>query len=175
VRTIVDGLPEETCVLAVTPSHLVGMMGVEDFSKCDWGWKQAHFWATPRAYGPTEVKLSISPAIPSAPLSCYRLRAWGDFAACSMTPWNVLSDGGLIDNHPDHDNYMLITQLSTWKMWRLDQPDGHGFAWDAVTITPTHFYIGEHLDDVNDEALLRTLYRYELSKIDTWAKAVPTP
>lgn len=159
VRTIIDELPEQTTEIAISPTHLVGVMGQVNVAMVT-----ARLWKTPRAYQAADIDLTTSPPLPLTPWYG-PLQTWGDFAVLSVRRFEV--DGGATP--PTGEEMILIVQLSTWKVWRLDPPTGYIFHQDAVTLTPTHLYAGQKLVGVNDENLLRRILRFDLKKIDTWA------
>lgn len=170
VRTIVDGLAEETCELAVTPTDIVGWMGVEmsDFY-CASDFSSAHLWRTPRAYDTAGVQLSVSPELPGKPFGA-NLRAWGDFAALAVQPIQPATDGG---GPTLGEAYVLVVRLSTWKMWRIDMPAGWMLHGNAFTLSPTYLYVGEH--DATETMVpdsIHRMVRFDLTKLDQVATAL---
>ena len=165
VRTLIDPAPLGTCVLGVTPTNIVGMaLGGGDCGTLPAA-KTAKFWWSPRKYDASGGAVTFGPELPGgafAPLKLAPLRGWGSHVAVVL---GLHDDAGVLDGGA----YVLIMNMSTGKIWRLDAEPGHRIHPDAWTITPTHLYYSDQ-ESTDGSFIVRRVLKLELAKLDQVAK-----
>lgn len=165
VRTLIDPAPPGTCVLGVTPTNIVGMaLGGGDCGTLPAA-KTAKFWWSPRKYDASGGAVTFGPELPGgafAPLKLAPLRGWGSHVAVVL---GLHDDAGVLDGGA----YVLIMNMSTGKIWRLDAEPGHRIHPDAWTLTPTHLYYSDQ-ESTDGSFIVRRVLKLELAKLDQVAK-----
>jgi hypothetical protein len=150
VRTLVDSIVEETVVLGLSPTNIVGLVRKSSLTVAPNGaFEDGYLWASPRVYSvgtPTEIRKS--PKLTLGTIATGPLRAWGDYVACEVGPTTRYGDR-------TGPPYLLVVQLSTWKMWRVDlhTADQYEMAGNTLTLTPKYLYIGEHQVPLRDPSV----------------------
>ena len=151
-------MPTHTCSLGISPTTIVGFTGDNPDQACGW-YQNPRFWATPRAYQPSDVQLSTSPPISSAGRGSAKLVTWGNFLALHSR-----EDTG---NTQDPIVYLTVARISDWNIRKLVAPTGFQIYPDAFTLTDAYLYIGFRTLDVQDEDSIHTVRRYDLSQFES--------
>ncbi len=162
-RTIIPSMATHTCSVGISPTKLVGLTG-DNVQACVW-YGNARFWATPRAYQPDQVQLSISPPISSTRRSAMKLVTWGDFLASYS-----VEEGG---NPNAPIAYVTVARISDWTIRKLPAPSGQQADGDAFSLTSKYLYVGFMGTAVNEINQIHTVRRYDLSQFESFTQAFP--
>ena len=148
-------MSNHTCSLGISSTKLVGFTG-DNPDICAW-YQNPRFWATPRAYQPNQVKLSMSPAFSTAQYWPGKLVTWGDFLALgtSKNVTNATAD-------------IALARISDWKIRKLIVPAQSMPHSDAFTLTDKYLYIGFVGTGPNMENDISTVRRYDLTQFESF-------
>jgi hypothetical protein len=160
VRTIIPSMATDTCSVAISPTRLAGFTGDNSGQYCS-SYPNPRFWTTPRAYSPSEVKLTQSPPFSPNPHYVGKMVTWGDFLVAHVRDETVPPGP-----HNATVFYLLVARVTDWKLRKI-QPGGddlvHG---SAFTLTDTHLYAAFQKTLANESDRIETIRRYDLSKFD---------
>lgn len=88
------------------------------------------------------------------PFSTYLVQSWGDYAVFGIVPLDML-DGAAPYGTRAGPPFVLVAQLSTWKMWELDEPhDGYEID-NVAAVGPDYVYFNERPVPPGDPKIAR--------------------
>lgn len=154
VRTLVDGLTDETVAVTASPTHLVGVARVGPVVEPGGVVENGYFWRSPRSYDVSTTVLTKSPRINVPPFSTYLVQSWGDYAVFGIVPLDML-DGAAPSGTRAGPPFVLVVQLSIWKMWEIDEPhDGYEID-NVAAVGPDYVYFNERPVPPGDPKIAR--------------------
>ena len=166
VRVIIPEMSTYTCGVGISPTTLVGFTGEMASQFCS-DIKNPRLWATPRAYSPSEVKLTISPPFATNPHVGGKLVTWGDFVAADTRDTTI----------PNNEygvplNYLLVARISDWTFRKIQSSGEYGIHPMAFTLTDTHLYVAFSKNVAAETDKIRTVRRYDLAHFDQIGQAM---
>jgi hypothetical protein len=155
-RTIIEGMSTNTCSVAVSPTHLTGFTGSANSTVCG-AYLEPRFWATGRAYQPSQATLSVSPAFSTSTHYVAKLATWGDFVAAHVRD---TQDASSVP-------YLVVARISDWKFRKFRAPVGQWVHDHAFTLTDTHLYLAYAKTAAGEDDKIYTVQRFNLADFDT--------
>lgn len=160
VRTLLESAPVDTCFLAMSATQVVG---ITLNGACD-GAEGVHFWAAARS-GAAVTGVRVGPVVPGSvrPSHTVEQRTQGDYASIML--WNR-------DDYDYEHPYVIITQLSTWRTWRVRPSPGSGLFSSGTALDDRYLYLGENNGTGAEVRVVRQITRIPLAALDQYGEVV---
>ena len=162
VRDVIAGVAGTTLRLGLSWDRIVGVEGDAD----DYFVTRARFWTSPRGYDTNETSVAFGPDVLKGAFYPGFPATSGDFAVISVAD---LADGSAGYSYP---GYLIVVRLTDFKAWRLDPREGRDWNLDSFGLSHSWLYATDRFLSDGSVRYARTVYRYDLSKIDVWGKAL---
>ena len=162
VRDVIAGVAGTTLRLGLSWDRIVGVEGDAD----DYFVTRARFWTSPRGYDTNETSVAFGPDVLKGAFYPGFPATSGDFAVISVAD---LADGSAGYSYP---GYLIVVRLTDFKAWRLDPREGRDWNLDSYGLSHSWLYATDRYLSDGSERYARTVYRYDISKIDVWGKAL---